>query len=161
MTTVRTFDDCQPGDRVLTTGRTITETDIVMFSAISGDWQGLHTDVEAAREGPFGERIAQGMLTLTVGLNLLFRHGGFGNGLLPSGPMFVTRLDNVRFLRPVKIGDTVRLECDISEKGTLDDRQTITLRFRVLNQGGKATVMGRLVLALEGAAPAEKVAADG
>jgi acyl dehydratase len=146
---------------VVTTGRTITETDVVMFSAFSGDWQGLHTDVEAAREGPFGERVAQGMLTLTVGLNLLFRHGGFGNGLLPSGAVFITRLDNVRFLRPVKIGDTVRLECDIADKGTLDDRRTIGLRFRVLNQNGKATVTGRLVLALEGQAPAETIPADG
>jgi acyl dehydratase len=75
--------------------------------------------------------------------------------------VFITRLDNVRFLRPVKIGDTVRLECDIADKGTLDDRRTIGLRFRVLNQNGKATVTGRLVLALEGQAPAETIPADG
>src|SRR5258708_23292331 len=105
----RTFDDCQPGDRVVTTGRTITETDVGMFSAFSGDWQSLHTDVEAARQGPFGERVAHGTLTLAIGLNLLFTHAGFGNGPLPSGPVLTTQLDNVRFLRPVEIRYTLRL----------------------------------------------------
>jgi 3-hydroxybutyryl-CoA dehydratase len=56
-------------------GRTITETDIVMFAAFTGDWHPLHTNVEFAKKTIFGERIAHGMLTLCVGSALMFRLG--------------------------------------------------------------------------------------
>ncbi len=149
---MRSFDDCQAGDKVRTAGRTVTEADVVLFAAFSGDWQALHTDAYAAREGPFGERVAHGMLSLTAGLNLLFRHGGFGNGLLPDGPIIIARMDNIRFLRPVKIGDSLYLECEIVDKTRLDDGQaTLGLRFDILNQANEPAVSGRLrVLAAGG-----------
>ncbi|GAF86639.1 unnamed protein product, partial [marine sediment metagenome] len=60
------FEEIQVGDVEVTRARTITEADIVNFAAFSGDWYPLHTDVEYAKKGPFGERIAHGMLVLSV-----------------------------------------------------------------------------------------------
>lgn len=144
------FEDCHVGDRLITIGRTITEADIVQFASLSGDWNPLHTDAEYARQGPYGERVAHGMLSLAAGLNLLFRHGGFGNSFLPNNIVALTGLDRVQFKVPVKIGDTVRLACEIVEMRPVFERQgSIEVRFRVLNQRDETAVSGRVsVLAL-------------
>lgn len=139
------FEDCQVGDRLLTTGRTITEADIVQFASLSGDWNPLHTDAEYARQGPFGERVAHGLLSLTAGLNLLFRHGGFGNGFLPDNIEALTGLDRVQFKRPVKIGDTLRLSCEIVDMRPVFEKQgAIEVRFSVLNQREEIAISGRV-----------------
>ena len=64
------FDDFKMGEKIVTKGRTITEADIVLFAAFSGDWHQLHTNVEFAKNGPFGERIAHGFLVLSVASGL-------------------------------------------------------------------------------------------
>jgi acyl dehydratase len=69
------YEDYAVGEKLRSPGRTITETDIVMFSAFTGDWHPLHTNVEFAKKTIFGERIAHGMLTLCVGSALMFRLG--------------------------------------------------------------------------------------
>jgi len=65
------FEDFQVGETVVTRARTVTETDIVSFAALTGDWYPLHTDVEYAKKGPFGERIAHGLLVLSIANGLL------------------------------------------------------------------------------------------
>jgi acyl dehydratase len=139
------FEDCSVGDRLVTGGRTITETDLVMFAAVSGDWNALHTDAEAAREGPYGERIAHGMLTLVVGMNLLFRQGNVEAHLLPSALVAVTGYENVKFLQPVKIGDTLRVDAEIMDARRIFDTQGLLgVRFRILNQRSEPAAAGRL-----------------
>ena len=71
------FEDYEVGEVLVTPGRTITETDIVMFAALTGDWHPIHTNVEYAKKTIFGERIAHGMLGLTLGSALVFRLGPF------------------------------------------------------------------------------------
>jgi acyl dehydratase len=138
------FEDCQVGDRLTTRGRTITETDIVMFAAISGDWQPLHTDAEFARDGPFGTRIAHGMLSLVAGLNLLFRNADSGNGILPASIVALSGIDNIRFKRPVKIGDTLHLTCEITRMLPVpEQRGVIEIRFHILNQHDDEAISGR------------------
>jgi len=80
----------------------------------------------------------------------LFRHGGFGNDFLPDNIVALTALDRVQFKLPVKIGDTVRLACEIVEMHPVFERQgSIEVRFRVLNQREETAVSGRVsVLAL-------------
>jgi len=107
------FEDFQIGEKMTTRARTITETDIVMFAAFSGDWYPLHVDVEYARKSPFGERIAHGWLVLSV-----------ASGLLPLYDMAIVAfygIDRVRFMRPTKIGDTLHLEIEITEKSDKGD----------------------------------------
>ena len=102
------FDDFQIGDKTVTRARTITEADIVNFAALSGDWNRLHTDIEFAITGPFGERIAHGMLVLSV-----------ASGLMPLDEMAIVAfygMDKVRFLSPTKIGDTLHVEMEVIDK---------------------------------------------
>jgi 3-hydroxybutyryl-CoA dehydratase len=140
------YEDCQLGDRVVTPGRTMTETDIVMFSALSGDWQSIHVDKQfAAKESPFGERIAQGLLCLVVGICLLSRVGWFV--LWPQSLVCITKLERVRFLAPVIIGDTLRLEAEIVEKEEMSDEAgLITTRLQIKNQRDESVIKGRITI---------------
>src|SRR5258708_8424941 len=68
--TYRTYDELQIGDRQSTRGRTITETDIVQWCAITGDWFFPHSDKVAAERSIFGQRVAPGIMVFAVGTGL-------------------------------------------------------------------------------------------
>jgi acyl dehydratase len=70
------LEDFKVGDKAVSPGRTVTEADIVMFAGISGDWNELHTNAEFVKESPFGQRIAHGMLTLSIASGLGLRTTG-------------------------------------------------------------------------------------
>ena len=136
------FEDCHIGDRVVTPRRTITETDVVIFSAFTGDWNAVHADVEYAKTSMFGERIAHGMLTLVIGTGLLFRFSG--NDFLPKGIIAIAGMDRIRFIAPVKMGDTIRLEGEIVEMTRISDEQGIlAFKFLVKNQHNRSVLSGR------------------
>jgi acyl dehydratase len=134
---MRYFEDFQVGDKIVTRGRTITEADIVTFSAFSGDWHPLHTDVEYAKRGPFKERIAHGFLILSV-----------ASGLLPLSEIAIMAfygIDKLRFIAPVKLLDTIHVEFETVEKQEKDDRSgVITFRQSVGNQRGEEVVVGTM-----------------
>ncbi|UCC60571.1 MAG: MaoC family dehydratase N-terminal domain-containing protein [Dehalococcoidia bacterium] len=127
---MRYYDDFQVGDVEVTRARTITETDIVNFAAFSGDWYPLHTDIEYAKKGPFGERIAHGMLVLSV-----------ATGLMPLYEMAIVAfygMDKVRFTAPTKIGDTIHVELEVIEKQDKGDLGgVIALKESIKNQKGE------------------------
>ena len=110
-----------------TRARTITETDIVFFSAFTGDWYPLHTDVEYAGKSPFGERIAHGFLVLSV-----------ASGLMPLYNEAIVALhgiDQVRFHSPTRIGDTLHLEIEITQKEERSQMDGLVHHFiKVINQ---------------------------
>ncbi|EQD46079.1 MaoC domain protein dehydratase, partial [mine drainage metagenome] len=119
----------------ITEGRTITETDLVMFSYFTGDWTSLHTDIESAKKSMFGERVAHGYLTLSVSLGLMIRSGVINTDLFIA----MKSIDHVKFLRPVKIGDTLRVmfgkreNIDIPEKiEVITDAKTINQRKEIV-----------------------------
>jgi acyl dehydratase len=104
---------------------------------LTGDWYPLHTDVEYAKKGPFGERIAHGLLVLSV-----------ANGLLPLYDMAIVAfygMDKVRFTAPTKIGDTIHVELEVvdkQDKGELGG--VITLKESVKNQKDEAVALSTL-----------------
>jgi len=134
---MRYFEDFKVGDKIVTRGRTITETDIVTFSAFSGDWHPLHTDVEYAKKGPFGERIAHGFLVLSV-----------ASGLLPLSEIAIIAfygIDKLRFVNPVKLLDTIHVEFEAVETQEKDERGgVITFRQTVKNQKGEEVAVGTM-----------------
>ena len=134
---MRYFEDFQVGDKIVTRGRTITETDIVTFLAFSGDWHPLHTDVEYAKKGPFKERIAHGFLVLSV-----------ASGLLPLSEIAIIAfygIDKLRFVNPVKLLDTIHVEFEAVEKQERDERGgVITFRQTVKNQRGEEVAVGTM-----------------
>lgn len=124
------FEDLEIGDSMVTRGRTITESDLVGFSALTGDWHPQHADAEWASGSQFGERIAHGMLVLSYAV-----------GLVPFDPERVVALrglERVTFKRPTRIGDTIRVEVKVAEKKQLDEEHGLVgFRWKVVNQDGK------------------------
>lgn len=134
------FEDYKVGEKFISPGRTITETDIVMFAAFTGDWHPLHTNVDYAAKTPFGERIAHGMLTLCVGSALIFRLGAYV--ALPKSFIAFYGMDKVRFTGAVKIGDTIRCETEIIELQEKDDKRgVIVSQNNIKNQRGEDVVV--------------------
>jgi oxepin-CoA hydrolase/3-oxo-5,6-dehydrosuberyl-CoA semialdehyde dehydrogenase len=100
------YDELAIGDSLLTHRRTVTEADIVAFGGISGDFFYMHFDEIAARESPFGKRIAHGYFVLSAAAGLFVSPA--------KGPVLANYgLDTLRFVKPVGIGDTIqaRLTC--------------------------------------------------
>lgn len=90
------FEEYQIGQTFRTPTRTITETDVVYFSAMSGDMNELHTSEEFAKGSPFGKRLAQGLLGLSISHGLMFRLGLFdGTGIA------LLNIDQWKFTAPI------------------------------------------------------------
>lgn len=133
------FDNFEMGEKIVTKGRTITESDIVLFAAFSGDWHQLHTNVEFAKNGPFGERIAHGFLVLSVASGLM--------GLEGMAIVAFYGMDNVRFVGPTRIGDTIHLEMEVAEKNDKDEKSgVVSLKITIKNQ--KEEVMAVFIMKL-------------
>jgi 3-hydroxybutyryl-CoA dehydratase len=134
------YEDYKVGEVFVSPGRTITETDIVLFSAFTGDWHELHTNVEYAAKTPFKGRIAHGMLGLVTGMALLFRLGPYV--VLPRSFIAFYGMESVRFTAPVRIGDTIHAECTITAMSEKDaQRGIIEARNEIKNQKGETAVV--------------------
>ncbi len=122
------FEDFKLGEKAVSPARTITETDIVMFAALSGDWSELHTNAEYMKQSVFGQRIAHGLLTLSIATGLALRTGGRGT----IDMLAFLGMDKVRFTNsPVFIGDTIRVEVEVIEARTSQSRPDAgILKFR-------------------------------
>lgn len=105
----RHFEDLQVGDSLLTHRRTVGEADIVAFGGLSGDYFYMHFDEIAARESPFGKRIAHGYFVLSAAAGLFVSPA--------PGPVLANYgLDTLRFVKPVGIGDTIRARLTCKRK---------------------------------------------
>jgi acyl dehydratase len=123
------FEDLQLGQEYTSPGRTVTEADIVIFAGLSGDYNVLHTDAEYMKASTFGERIAHGLLGLSIQQGLAARgEPATTHGLL-SGLKW-------KFKGPIKIGDTVHVLSRIASKKDGPDaaRGLVTVERRLLNQ---------------------------
>lgn len=105
----RYFQEVQIGESLLTHRRTVTEADLVNFGCLSGDHFYMHFDEIAAKNSQFGKRIAHGYFVLSAAAGL-FVYPGEGPVLANYG------LDNLRFINPVGIGDTIRARLTCKRK---------------------------------------------
>lgn len=138
---MRYFEDMEIGEKTMSRGRTVTETDIVNFAALSGDWFPLHTNVEFAKNGPFGERIAHGMLVLSI-----------ASGLMPTADLAAVAfygMDKVRFTAPVKIGDTIHVEMEVAEKQDKGRAGVVSFKESVKNQRDEDVAVSMFKVMLE------------
>lgn len=130
------FEDMSPGDRIETRARTITESDVVNFAGLSGDWHPLHTDAEYAKRGPFGERIAHGLLVISI-----------ATGLAPLDPDTVLAfygVDRLRFVRPARLGVTVRVTSEVLKTEPRDiESGIIVSEVRVLDSADELLATGQ------------------
>lgn len=131
------FDDFSVGSKTISRSRTITEADIVNFAGLSGDFIELHTSEEFAKNGPFGRRIAHGLLVLSISSGLMVQMGQTTDTVIAF-----YGIDRLRFTRPTFIGDTVHVEKEVlakEQKGA--DRGVITFNTHVLNQHGEPVIV--------------------
>ncbi len=127
------FEDYSMGEKLVTPGRTVTETDIILFAGITGDWHQLHTDVTYAKNTDFGERIAHGMLVFAIGSALAIRLGQFV--VMPKSFIAAYGTDKLRFPAATKIGDTIHLEMEVVDLiGKTDTMGIVSWQGQVKNQ---------------------------
>jgi len=135
----RYFEEFAVGDEVISPGRTVTEADIVAFAALTGDYNPLHCDAEYAKDTMFGERIAHGLLGLSVASGQVERLG-FIAGTVEA----FLGLD-WKFRGPIKIGDTIHIEAQVARKKEMRrlGGGLIVLDVAVINQKGEAVQKGQ------------------
>lgn len=138
------FEDYTIDEVRTSRGRTITEADIVNFAGLSGDFVELHTNEEYARRGPFGRRIAHGALIFSISTGLMVQMTVNQEAIVAF-----RGVDQLRFLAPVFIGDTIHVTKRTIEKHTNDGVRGLgTFETTVLNQDGKPvlTYIDRLMV---------------
>jgi acyl dehydratase len=139
---VHYLDDLAPGQTFVSAGRTITESDVVAFAGLSGDFNPIHTDAEFAKGGAYGQRVVFGLLGLAIATGLLDRIGVFsGSAIAMLG------IDDWKFTAPIFIGDTVHLELTIlavRPSRSKPDRGVVERRFELRNQHGDVVQVGRI-----------------
>ena len=146
----RTFyEDYVVGDEFVTSARTVTEADVTMFAALSGDYNRLHTDAEYAAQGPFGERIAHGLLGLAIVLGLAYR-----TEIDPDGAVAFLGL-SWKFSGPIKLGDTIHAIIKVASMRPTHtpDRGIIVQYTQLLNQRGAIVQSGELTMMVKRRVP--------
>ena len=124
------FEDFEVDGEAVTAGRTITETDIVNFAGITGDWNEIHTNKELAERSHFKERIAHGALVFSIATGLSVRLGQTAETVIAF-----YGVDRLRFVKPTFIGDTVKVRQKVQEKTERDATSGIvTILNEVVNQ---------------------------
>ena len=139
------FEDVELGFRFETPSRTVTETDLVTFTGVSGDFNPLHTDAVFAADSIYGERIAHGALVLALATGLRQRVG-----LFDGTAMGLLEIRRWRFRAPVLIGDTIRVVNEVTElrETSKPDRGVMVQRVEVVKQDDTVAAEGELVILL-------------
>ncbi|MCH8500071.1 MAG: MaoC family dehydratase N-terminal domain-containing protein [Marinobacter sp.] len=125
-----TYDELSVGDSA-SFSRTLTEQDLVLFAAVSGDVNPVHLDEAFAATTPFKERIAHGMWSGSLISAALAT-------VLP-GPGTIYLGQSLAFKRPVKLGDTLTVKLAVQEK---QEKNRVVIGCSVTNQNGEEVVSG-------------------
>jgi 3-hydroxybutyryl-CoA dehydratase len=118
--------------------RTITESDVIAFAGLIDDNNPVHLDAEYAKTTMFGERIAHGMHSASFFTTLIATRLPGIEGIYVS--------QDLKFLRPVRIGDTITAQATVVEKH--DEKRRLTLKTTVTNQRGEMVIDGKAVIAV-------------
>jgi 3-hydroxybutyryl-CoA dehydratase len=132
------FEEFEIGTEVVSPGRTITETDVVTFAGLSGDYTQLHTDEEFAKGTLFGRRIAHGALVLSIATGLAARLGFI------EGTALAFRELTWKYSQPVYLGDTIHLKARCKELKPMPrlGGGLVVFEAWVINQEGKIVQKG-------------------
>jgi acyl dehydratase len=133
------FEEFEVGRNITTVGRTVAESDIFNFAGFSGDYNQMHTDAEFAKETPFGQRVAHGLLGLSIASGLAMR-----TGVLEGTVIAFREIDNWKFIAPVFIGDTIHVEMEVIETKALPriGGGSVIITLDVKKQSGDTVMKG-------------------
>lgn len=144
MEQIQYFEDYEIGRTRTTSGRTITETDFVVHAGHTGDFFPHHMDAEFMKTSQFGQRVAHGTMVFAIGVGL--------TATLINPRAFSYGYDQLRFVRPVFIGDTIRTRVTIASREDDPKRPTqgrVVERCEVLNQRGEVVLAADHILLVE------------
>ena len=133
------FEDFQVGQKITTVGRTISEADIMNFAGLSGDTNQIHTDAEYSKRTQFGQRVAHGILGLSITSGLAWR-----TGVLEGTVIAFREIKEWTFIKPIFIGDTIHAVLKVTETKAMPRLEAglVTIQFDVLNQAGDSVMKG-------------------
>jgi acyl dehydratase len=136
------FEEITEGFSIASQGRTITETDVVVFAGVSGDYNPLHTDEAYAKQTVFGGRIAHGLLGLSVASGLAMQLG------FMTGTVEAFRELTWKFRLPVLMGDTIHIVATATSKKAIRGYKGGLINFDldVINQKGESVQKGTWTL---------------
>ena len=132
------FEEFVIGDKATSMTRTITESDIVTFAGLSGDYNELHTSATYGATTMFGKRIAHGLLGLSIASGLAFQMG------FMVGTVDAFRSLEWEFTAPIFIGDTIHLEAEVAEVKAFPrlGNGRVVFKVALVNQDGKTVQRG-------------------
>lgn len=133
------FEEFQIGQKIISVGRTITESDIVSFAGLTGDYNLIHTDSEFSKTTPFGQRVAHGLLCLSIGMGLATR-----TGFIEGTVLAFREIAEWKFIKPVFIGDTIHVELEVMDIKPVRriSGGLIVIKAEIKNQSGEVTARG-------------------
>jgi 3-hydroxybutyryl-CoA dehydratase len=140
------FEEFKSGDTVTSMGRTITETDVVNFAALTGDWNLIHTDAEYSKEHMFGQRVAHGLLILSIASGLAVRLGFMEDTILAFRSL------DWKMQRPIFINDTMRVRLTVEETKAMArlGGGLVNFKVEVLNQKDESCMRGNWEMLVKG-----------
>jgi len=137
------FEEFVPGYKIITSARTITEADVVNFAGISGDFNQMHVDADYSQKSFFGQRVAHGLLVLSVVSGLAVQ-----TGVMEGTVIAFREIDGWKFSKPVFIGDTVHAVMEAIERKEMPRLKggSVTIDVSVMNQHGEVVMKGNLTV---------------
>jgi acyl dehydratase len=133
------YEEFDLGQSFESAARTITETDIVNFAGVSGDFTSIHTDAVYSEASFFGQRVAHGLLVLSIASGLAIR-----SGVLEGTVIAFREISSWKFSKPVFIGDTVHVLLEVAEKKPMPrlNGGSVMLEVKVQNQSDETVMRG-------------------
>jgi acyl dehydratase len=140
----RYLEDYTIGEIFETPGRTITETDVVMFAGLSGDYNELHTNKDFMAKSDFGQRLVHGLLGLSISVGLFFR-----TGLMEGTVIAFLGMEEWKFTGPILFNDTIHARLtviDVKPSKSKADRGVLKLSLETINQKDEVVQTGVMAL---------------
>jgi acyl dehydratase len=133
------FEEFEIGQRITTAGRTIAESDVMLFAGLSGDFNQIHTDAEFSRSAPFGQRVAHGLLGASIASGLVMR-----TGVLEGTAIAFREINNWKFINPVFLGDTIYVETEVIQTKAMPriGGGSVVIALDVKKQTGETVMKG-------------------
>ncbi len=133
------FEEFETGQSIVTAARTITESDVVSFAGLTGDFNQIHIDAEFSQNSPFGQRVAHGLLVLSISMGLVVQ-----TGVMEGTVLAFREIQEWKFSKPVFLGDTLHVELLVVETkeiprlgggSVLIEAKVINQRAEIVNKG--------------------------
>jgi acyl dehydratase len=139
------FDDFDIDNEYLSKGRSVTETDVVNFAGLSGDFAEIHINKDFGKNTVFGQNVAHGLCTMAVVSGLFVQTGILNQALAFLG------IQNWQFLKPVFFGDTIYVSMSILEKKETSkkDRGVVTFHLKIINQHKEIVQEGNQIIMIK------------